>query len=1250
MKKWIVGAIRSLREKKNNGHNGGSTHQNKIICSSEYLSCAFIIAHSLADQLSAIEEQRSYGAERGEIINPQCDRNESWSNYIYINCGVRITGREAVNGGGERNSFYDNFEPFPRSEHSDDLSSVGSLANHLSMLDSDSLPIEYLNIQGAVLNNHDTGNSDIFSLGEVFYELFSGGKHKVPEARMPHRHHSSSQSLPIEEPSRLRDERKSNRALSIPVDYGTTDKDELKTAMELIDELGEDDELFGSAFDGESKDDNGVKDMSMSDVEQQSEPKHSQRPTRRKSDSFSADGPLPKSFRSASPESRTVEPLRSLALPTALCNLISNMIESTNHRSISREVDDDTYKSMIDVRNDLKLLMDTPNLYLRDIDIIHASNVGLQLEGIRDGEGHAPLCGREEELESLKESYHRCISGDKEMAMICGSSGIGKSKLSEEFAEYVTTRPGNGDSCVFLSGKFDKVQQAQPFQAISDAFDEYCVWLSSRDQTMVEKVASALRTDLKDEVTCLVALMPNLARILGNDWDSEKNDEKEDERAVDAQKRMRYLLCLFVDVISRCHEVPLILFLDDCQWIDAASVALLDQILVMSGLSVKNHRFFFYCCCRDNEMDESHPLFLMLSSISNFGIKTTKIVLTSMSEETVNKMVSTTLSLLPRLTQPLASLIHQKAKGSPLFTKQLMVELNKRRILYPSLTRRRWIWECDKIRDMEVPDNVDCFIKKSFNRLPSEVLSALCMLSCFGSSVGIHLVRKLETEMRHSLIEQLDAAVTANILGKGNGKLFFLHEKLQEVAYSSIDSQVRCLEHFKYGLALSNIAKREKDDKLLIAAMEQINLGGPQAVTDGEQGVKVAEMNLNAGKIAMKMSDLNAAYSFFDSGISYLRKGHWDYHYDMTLELFNLAAKCAFTTGEYGSLKILTGQIIRYAKCFEDKCQAISTSITLLSWSINVPDAIKVLMNTLKSLGEEFPAAITSSFVQGYLKSTRVKLASLSDESLLSYPLMVDRSKIMAMELLVKLHENLTFSGDTTSLPVIPLKMIQISLKHGMTPLSPIGFAQYGNYLALVREEFEEGHRYVKFALSLMKQIPSRSHDGAVKYYSNHTKLVVEPMQRAVENYLEAYKAAMKSGATKYAIASRYLYDSFSFWSGKRLDEVVESMKTTMKQMKYHKNMLTRALLLPTNRVALRLMGHNDTPQCGLNDIIDEKPEEEDVTGKITSVTVVTTITKLYESLVFREFDKAKNSVENMLETQSLSGFNMSAPLFHRIL
>ena len=154
-------------------------------------------------------------------------------------------------------------------------------------------------------------------------------------------------------------------------------------------------------------------------------------------------------------------------------------------------------------------------------------------------------------------------------------------------------------------------------------------------------------------------------------------------------------------------------------------------------------------------------------------------------------------------------------------------------------------------------------------------------------------MQRLEVEIQLPLMTHLEDAIAASVLGKRNGEFYFLHDKLQEAAYSMMKPEERCLQHFRYGLALAQVAVREKDDKLLITAVSQINHGGPQAVIDGEQGVAVANLNLDAGKKSMSMSDFFAAYSFFDSGISYLRKGHWQDHYELSLELFNLAARCA---------------------------------------------------------------------------------------------------------------------------------------------------------------------------------------------------------------------------------------------------------------------------------------------------------------------------------------------------------------------
>ncbi len=159
-------------------------------------------------------------------------------------------------------------------------------------------------------------------------------------------------------------------------------------------------------------------------------------------------------------------------------------------------------------------------------------------------------------------------------------------------------------------------------------------------------------------------------------------------------------------------------------------------------------------------------------------------------------------------------------------------------------------------------------------------------------------------------------------------------------------------------------------------------------------------------------------------------------------------------------------------------------------------------------------------------------------------------------------------------------------------------------------------------------------------------------MQSAVENYLEAYKAAMKNGATRNAMQCSFMYDVSSFWSGKKLDAVVESMKATMKQMKYHKNLVMLEIVLPLYRVALRLTGQSDTSpqQNQLTDVFGETRKEGDVGGKLTTLVLTAHFNGFYEALMFRDFEKARDSVEKFFAEQSQSTLTMSNPMFHRLL
>ena len=757
MKEWTVGAVASLRSRS----EGGKQKLDKIVCSREYLSCALKIAHSLANQLSTVEEERAYKEKRPSEQDSK-NKNDappviealdkSWSEYISVYCMTKPIEEEKKDEIGMNNDINDegdeghasvdaDFEPFPYNiNHNVDPGELNNLAQQLSTLlenDDNQKSIDYLNVRGAVLNegavkgrplSDNNGRLEIRSLGVAFYELFSGGHLTAGEEKETLGHTAAESREHFDELSPM------NSAMESIDTNGVGGGDEL--------------ELFGY------------------------------NPSKRRSQSNTSLDSLSR-VRTPSMASTSVdvEPLRLLGLPTALCDLISNMIDSVGYAQGGIR---EAYGYISEVRDDLKLMIDSPHVYFDDFDLAKASSDGLQF-------GRS-LYGREVELQTLKECYQRSISSECEVAMICGTSGIGKSKLSQKFARSVNEDGGS----ILLSGRFDKLE-SQPLHAISSAFDEYCAWVTLEEQSTAEKVSTALKENMGEEIAYLVTAIPSLANILGDDFDS--NQGSKNDTAGDAQKRLRYLFCQFVDIISRYHEEPLILFLDDCQWIDSASVALLNQILMMAGSAIKDHRFFFVVACRDDEMSESHPLNLMLTSVSSFGTRTTKLHLTPLSKGALNEMVSTELSLLPHITRPLANILHHKTKGSPLFVKQVMLELYKQRLLYPSLSRRRWVWEADKILDMKILENVATFITNSFDRLPFEVVSALVILSCFGASADISLMEVLEREIEQPIIAQLDEAVAHSVLGKRNGEFYFMHDKLQEAAYSKMKPEERCLHH-----------------------------------------------------------------------------------------------------------------------------------------------------------------------------------------------------------------------------------------------------------------------------------------------------------------------------------------------------------------------------------------------------------------------------------------------------------------------
>jgi predicted ATPase len=492
----------------------------------------------------------------------------------------------------------------------------------------------------------------------------------------------------------------------------------------------------------------------------------------------------------------------------------------------------------------------------------------------------------------------------------------------------------------------------------------------------------------------------------------------------------------------------------------------------------------------------------------------------------------------------------------------------------------------------------------------------------FGSSAETAFIKTLERLLQKTLLSNLDAAVEEGLLDKKDGRYHFSHDRIQEAAYNMMTILDQGRFHFSYGMALAPLADGdgEGDNSILLTAANQLNLAGPEAVQDKSQNVTVANLNLQAGKKAMEMSDFVLAYSYFDNGISFLRKKHWEEHYRLSLELFDLAARCALTNGGIVSLKLLSEQVIAYGRSYEDKLNVLYLVTCSLAFSSKLPESIEKGLDILTNLGIDLQE---SRSTEACIQETTTLLSTRTDDEILNTRQMTDPTMIMAMKFLGKLGTSMTMIMPR-SVPFVTQKMIELSLAKGMSPMSPIGFVYYGSYTAKLGD-ISEGYHYVKLAVSLLDKVGLRDSAGEVICIATQVKIFVEPIQAALEYHDDGYAASMVTGDVFYALLNTMLRRGCMNVAGVNLQTMREEYDTferLVKTKKYnHSLILVHAKLI--QRDVLTLAGSDEEVTI---------PEEQKLIASNNSVLKFFCFRKAYINFMFRSYDDAKEYVSKFYD------------------
>ena len=505
------------------------------------------------------------------------------------------------------------------------------------------------------------------------------------------------------------------------------------------------------------------------------------------------------------------------------------------------------------------------------------------------------LYGREREIDALLAAFDRVVAdGTPELVLVSGYSGIGKSSVVNELHKVLVPPRG-----LFASGKFDQYKRDIPYATLAQAFQGLVRPLLGRSEAELGRWRDALSEALGPNGQLIVNLVPELELVIGT------QPPVADLPPQDAKNRFQMVFRRFLGVFAR-QEHPLALFLDDLQWLDAATLDLLEDLVTHSEV----RHLLLVGAYRDNEVGPAHPLLRTLEAIREAGGRVQEIVLAPLGLDDVGRLVADALHCEPERARPLAQLVQEKTGGNPFFAIQFFTALADEGLLAFDSVALAWQWDIDRIRAKNYTDNVVELMAAKLKRFSATTQEALKQLACLGNVVEIATLTLVLGETEEAIDAALLEAVHAGLVFRHENAYKFLHDRIQQAAYSLIPEERRADVHLRIGRVLLASLTADQLAEHLFDVANQLNRGAALLI-DRDEKAQVATIDLRAGRKAKASAAYASACAYFSAGMALLDERDWGSQYELTFSLWLERAECEFLTGNFEKAEQLIGELLQ---------------------------------------------------------------------------------------------------------------------------------------------------------------------------------------------------------------------------------------------------------------------------------------------------------------------------------------------------
>jgi PAS domain S-box-containing protein len=731
------------------------------------------------------------------------------------------------------------------------------------------------------------------------------------------------------------------------------------------------------------------------------------------------------------------------------------------------------------------------------------------------------LYGREGEVEILLAAFDRVVKGGAtELVLVSGYSGVGKSSVVNELQPVLVPPRG-----LFASGKFDQYKRDIPYSTLAQAFQNLIRPLLGKSEPDLIPWRDALREALGANAGLIVDLVPEVKLIIGEPLPVAELPPQ------DAQRRFQLVFRQFIAVFAR-PEHPLALFLDDLQWLDAATLDLMEYLLSRSDL----RNLFLIGAFRDNEVTATHPLMRKLDVIRATG-RVQDIRLAPLRIEDLEELVADSLRCNAEYAAALAGLVHAKTDGNPFFVIQFLHALADEGLLTFDHEWMRWSWNLDAIDAKRYTDNVVELLVGKLTRLPLNTQNALRRLACLGNIADLPMLAIVlavpEEQVHASLIE----AVRQQSIERLERSYKFVHDRVQEAAYALIPEKARAGMHLIIGRLLLAQTPPEKRDEAIFDIVNQLNRGAA-LITSQDECAHLAELNLTAGKRAKASSAYASALTYFIAGAALLPEDAWERRQDLAFELELHRADCEVYAGELqGAEKRLVALATRASGTVQ-RCAVARRRVDLFTMLGDGDRAVAVGLECLRHVGIDWPAHPTEAQALAEYERIWSRLGSGSIEGIVDLPLMEDPEALATLDVLTVMTIPTHYTDENLRVLVVS-RAVDLCLVRGNSDAAPVSYSALGVIAATRFAHHEEGYRLGKMACSLIDRGGLR-HFGGGRTYFNFAILV--PWKRSLTEGIDAarhaFQLAKDEGHPTFAALAGRTIVSILLGSGYALDQL----------------------------------------------------------------------------------------------------------------